>query len=1454
MISQPESTESRNATANPMTSVNYTPLRPYGPTAPVIDRSSRPSSSNLPPPTPTHASPLARSKTNRDPAVLRRLAEQLEYQRSLAQFSQWAEDVNEDDKEDEDDAGDAEESHRSSPMLSREHSYEQQTRATVPTSSPLPPSLAGPYPYQPQQGRPDAPRPNLNSQPHQTLAQGSMDYSYAAAYSQPHHPHNQQQQQQQQQHQLQQPQQQQPQNHAHSYYDHSHTGYSQSLSTANADTSSVLHRSSTGSSIQHSIGSQSSSSSVPPSPYSAHFGVYNGVIDTPYAWMPPLSTAAQLLIDFNPGLLSTIAVAFRQRMLNNESKTSESANYALEFPVTFTGKEAVDVVVELTTLDNRRHALAIARSLEKQLLFFGGGDVLFDSNNDQYFFSEATLAYLPGKSEFPGVPTGVFPYSTKCYSYGCLPGNASCYSYLCPNKRNIGSVLGRQNSDVSTLGNQEKVWANSVPASVVANVSKKERNRQEAIFEVVNTESNYVRDLELMEEIYITPLRRGEIVVGENVEAFIENTFLNYKEILELNKKLLEAMRTRQQDQPVVESIGDIILSHVVEFEQAYTRYIPRIALSEFTYKREEERNPKFAQFLKDCTRHPEARRLGLRHFVGQPYQRVPRYPLLLAEVDKRTEEGHPDRSVVQEVIKMCTELGKRIDACMPEGARQVRLLAIQDKIRWKQQAEHQDLKLNEKTRQLHFECLAKRKAKFDVQMPELRLFVFDHLLVITKEKRDKLKDKDDTVYQISKVPIPLELVSVWADDGRPASVGAREQASRAAQQESKTLVSVTVEHRGRRGRVYTLYLTQKDRQEFEEKVEAAKKLRDDAVAGRHLFQQTVITQLRSQQQPAIQPSGLIAAAVASMPIRAMDGKRPTCSSPFLNVLDGKRRVVIGTEDGVYVGMEDDPSSFRLAIKDVSATQVSVLEEYHLLMVLSGKVLKAYDIRCLEPDADKVFQNGQQLGKSVQYYTAGVCAGKTLVITMRRKSANESHFTAYEPIENAVLDSQHHKGFSLSLSKSSKLEWFKMYREFYVGSESSRLLMLSKMVCVVCPKGFEVLLLENLIETRVYPSRQDPEFAFLLKRPESVPVSMFKLNSDEFLMCYSDFAFTMTSKGTLAKNELIEWEGRPESFAMAYPYIVAFESGLIEVRHIETGALEQLILGNEIRLLHSEGEQYSNAMMQVHKADSARGELRQVLKLSIAPPPKTIREPIIYRPKSAYATQSRPVSQALSLSRARTPVMPASPLYASFPEHSLPTEALARARTPTLPTPIYPHSITYGHPSDPMAPLATPTVPPSPSYPQAAIYGQPFEPMASLRTSTLPPSPVYPHSVIYGQSSESLAPSRTPIMPASPSYPYASVRGAPSEPLAPLRMPTVPASPSYPYATAYGQSSESFPHLRTPTMPASPLHPYTTVYGQPPLPETMTSQRTPYTLASPSYPYPTAYSLPMEHQQRSHGG
>ncbi|KAF9921762.1 RHO1 GDP-GTP exchange protein 2 [Linnemannia zychae] len=970
---------------------------------------------------------------------------------------------------------------------------------------------------------------------------------------------------------------------------------------------------------------------------------------------PSLSMAGRLLIDFNPGLLSTIAVAFRQKMLENEAKRKESESYGLEFPVTFTGKEAVDIIIELTKLDHRRHALSIARSLEKQLLFFGGGvDVLYDSNNDQYFFSESTLAYHPGKTEFPEVPTGVFPYSAKCYSYGCVPGSTSCYSYLCPNRRSINSVLERKNSDASTLGSQEKVWANSVPASVLAAASKRERTRQEIIFEVIKTEHNF---------IFITPLRASDIIAPERLEDFIEDIFLNYNEILDLNRALLEALRTRQEEQPLVESIGDVLLPHIVGFEEAYTRYIPRIAISEFVYTKESKQNPRFKQFLDDCTRHPEARRLGLRHFLSQPYQRLPRYPLLLSQIIRKTDDGVLDKEISQEALDVATEISKRVNSCMSDGALQVRLLSIQDKITWKSKEHNQDLKLSERSRQLHFECLARRKNGFEVLPQEYRIFVFDHMLLVTKEKRDKQGEKDDLIYQVAMNPIPLELLNVWADDGKPspsvmkdststkrrststlshgealaaimAPVDVNSATHRTPTSEPKNLniSPVTIEHRGRRGGLYVFTMTQKERDNFVEKTNAAKSLRKRLVSDNQLFRTNAITEM------GVQPSSF-----------ALDGKRVTCTAPYLNVLDLEKRLVVGTEDGLYIGMEDDPTSFRLAIGDVNVSQISVLEAYHMLLVLSGKVLKAYNISCLEPNAEKSLQIGQQVGKSVQYFTVGEYDSKMLLAVMRKKGSNESHFTVYEPVENAVLSGNHHRGLSLSFGKSNKSEWFKFLQEFYIASDSSQLIMFSKMMCVVCPKGFELLSLDNLRDTHIFPTKGDPDFAFLSKKADSAPVSMFKISADEFLLCYSDFAFTVTNSGSLVPKAFIEWEGRPEAFAMVYPYVIAIESDLIEIRHVETGAVEQLIFGDNIRLLYSDVDLMGKNVIHLLMSDPKKTDQRRIVKLAKAPPvPKTILEPIQYQPRTTFTSQPD-LSSSVSTASRKSSAAPKTPLSPTFP-------------------------------------------------------------------------------------------------------------------------------------------------------------------------------------------------------------
>lgn len=51
----------------------------------------------------------------------------------------------------------------------------------------------------------------------------------------------------------------------------------------------------------------------------------------------------------------------------------------------------------------------------------------------------------------------------------------------------------------------------------------------------------------------------------------------------------------------------------------------------------------------------------------------------------------------------------------------------------------------------------------------------------------------------------------------------------------------------------------------------------------------------------------------------------------------GIRMVAIGTETGVWMGIEGDTNNLRKVLPTDYVTQIGVLEEYHVFLVLSGK-------------------------------------------------------------------------------------------------------------------------------------------------------------------------------------------------------------------------------------------------------------------------------------------------------------------------------------------------------------------------------------------------------------------------------------------------------------------------------------------------------------------------------------
>ena len=126
---------------------------------------------------------------------------------------------------------------------------------------------------------------------------------------------------------------------------------------------------------------------------------------------------------------------------------------------------------------------------------------------------------------------------------------------------------------------------------------------------------------------------------------------------------------------------------------------------------------------------------------------------------------------------------------------------------------------------------------------------------------------------------------------------------------------------------------------------------------------------------------------------------------------------------------------------------------------------------------------------------------------------------------------------------------------------------LKSKLCVACVRGFEVVSLETL-ETQPLLDLADTSLDFVTRK-DNIPISIERLNG-EFLLHYSEFSFFVNRNGWRARPDwLISWEGKPQSFALSHPYLLAFDPSFIEIRHLETSVLVHIITGKNIRMLHS---------------------------------------------------------------------------------------------------------------------------------------------------------------------------------------------------------------------------------------------------------------------------------------------
>lgn len=770
------------------------------------------------------------------------------------------------------------------------------------------------------------------------------------------------------------------------------------------------------------------------------------------------------------------------------------------------------------------------------------------------------------------LPNGVFTLLTECYSPTCSPERL-CYSINCPRRM---EQMKRLNMKSAHPGLQSKLedeslvedvketgatlWIHTVSQEILDSVDDTEKKRQEAINEVIYTERDFVRALEYLRDSWVKPLRASEDVIpSDRRETFVHQVFYNVHDVLKVNHVLAERLTKRQKQKPVVEAIGDIFLECVPHFEP-FVVYGAHQLFGKYEFEKEKGSNPAFQKFVDETERKPESQKLELNGYLTKPTTRLGRYPLLLEAVLKYTPDDHPDKKDLPEVIKMVRAFLTKVNVESGKSENVFELAQLdQQLIPPRGPHEKYDLRLRDKNRQLLHKGPMKRRGGPQNENADLLAFLFDHAFLLVKSK---WVNKSTEQYRIYKQPIPLELLvlTVPEDYNNSAKLSASSRnklitrnASKGNQlihvppkPESKHGFSLTLHLLGRKGFTMQLWVeTYVNRKKWVEQIEKQQQIIRDRNT---IFVAETVT------------DGFFQAKKSVTSINAIN-----CLSPY----DNGNRMIYGTDDGVYFSNLRDPK-LREPVKVINlvdVTQVDVIEELQLLIVLHERSVTTFPLDCLDPnDPNAALKRGKRVSSHTSFFKSGICLGRTLVAIVK-SSPLSSTIKVLEPVDQNTRGKKQQTGFMRRLNGGQ--DTLKVFKEFYIPLESFSLHFLKTKLCVGCQKGFEIVDLESLdMQSLLDPS--DPSLNFVLRRDGVRPMAIYRIEGD-FLLCYDEFAFYVNKNGYRARPSWhIVWEGQPTAFALQYPYVIAFNPNFIEVHHVESGALIQVLPGHKISCLFAD--------------------------------------------------------------------------------------------------------------------------------------------------------------------------------------------------------------------------------------------------------------------------------------------
>ncbi|KAI3354289.1 hypothetical protein L3Q82_018826, partial [Scortum barcoo] len=219
-------------------------------------------------------------------------------------------------------------------------------------------------------------------------------------------------------------------------------------------------------------------------------------------------------------------------------------------------------------------------------------------------------------------------------------------------------------------------WQQLVSREVLAGLRPQEIKRQEVINELFYTERAHVRMLKVLDHVFYQKLSKEAILPP----ADIKNIFTNLEEILQLHVSILEQMAAvrKRNESSVIDQIGDDLLSwfsggEEEKIKQAVGTFCSNQPFALEIIKTKQKKDSRFTSFIQEAESNRLCRRLQLKDIIPVEMLRLTKYPLLLENIAKYTDNA-AEKDKVKQAADCCRKILNHVNQAVKESEDKQRL------------------------------------------------------------------------------------------------------------------------------------------------------------------------------------------------------------------------------------------------------------------------------------------------------------------------------------------------------------------------------------------------------------------------------------------------------------------------------------------------------------------------------------------------------------------------------------------------------------------------------------------------------------------------------------------------------------------------------------------------------------------------------------------------------------